>query len=255
MSSPVESSLAENPLKIENVSVALLAGGLATRLRPITQTIPKALVDVGGRPFIDHQLELLARNGIRHVVFCLGYLGEQVEAHVGDGRRFGVCVEYSFDGPTLQGTGGALRRALPLLGDTFWVMYGDSYMDIAYREVLAAFATAREAGSEIEGLMTVLHNGDRWDKSNVVFRDGCLQCYDKRNKTPEMAYIDYGVSILRRNAVERIRLDQPFDLADLYRDLTAEHRMIGFEVRERFYEIGTPESLQEASDYLARRAA
>jgi len=243
------------PLDIKNVSVALLAGGLATRLRPITQTIPKALVDVAGRPFIDHQLELLQRHGIRHMVFCLGYLGEQVAEHVGDGSRFGMRVEHSYDGPTLQGTGGALRRALPLLGDTFWVMYGDSYMDIAYRDVLASFAAAGEADERVEGLMTVLHNGDRWDKSNVVFRDGCLQCYDKRSKSPEMAYIDYGVSILRRNAVERIRLDQPFDLAELYHNLVAERRMIGFEVHERFYEIGTPESLQEASDYLSRRAA
>lgn len=239
-----------NSLNIQNVSVALLAGGLATRLRPITRTIPKALVEVAGRPFIDHQLELLARHGIRHVVFCLGYLGEQVEAHVGNGNRFGLKVDYSFDGPTLQGTGGALRRALPKLGDAFWVMYGDSYMDIAYRDVLTAFSAG-----DVDGLMTVLRNGDRWDKSNVVFRDGCLHCYDKRNKTADMAYIDYGVSILRRNAVERIRLDQPFDLADLYRDLVAERRMIGFEVTERFYEIGTPESLQEASDYLSRRAA
>ena len=235
---------------IAEVPVALLAGGLATRLRPITQTIPKALVEVAGRPFIDHQLDLLHLHGIRRVVFCLGHLGEQVEAHVGDGAAFSLNVQYSYDGATLQGTGGALRRALPLLGEEFWVMYGDSYMDICYRDVLAHFQA-----QNVLGLMTVLRNCDRWDSSNVVYRDGQLMRYDKRAKTAEMQYIDYGVSILRRAAIERISPDQPFDLADLYRDLVAERQMVGYEVRERFYEIGTPASLQEADDYLRQRAA
>ena len=186
---------------IASVPVALLAGGLATRLRPITETIPKAMVDIDGRPFIDHQLDLLARNGIRRVVMCLGYLGEQVQRQVGDGSARGVHIAYSFDGDKLMGTGGAVKRAAGLLhqrgtGDTFWVMYGDSYMDIDYRAVLDAFGRAvRE--SDALGLMTVLRNGNRWDKSNVVFRDGRLVRYDKRNQTPDMDYIDYGVALRR----------------------------------------------------------
>src|SRR5437764_15144072 len=169
---------------IADVPVALLAGGLATRLRPITQTIPKALVEVAGRPFIDHQLALLHRNGIRKVVLCLGHLGEQVEQHLGDGSAHGMEVRYSHDGAVLLGTGGALRRAAALLGEVFWVMYGDSYMDIDYPAVLADFA-ARDA----LGLMTVYANGNRHDRSNVAFRDGRLLRYDKRTPTPAMTHI------------------------------------------------------------------
>src|SRR5579871_1802682 len=148
------------------VPAALLAGGLATRLRPITETIPKAMVEVAGRPFIDHQLALLRGNGIRRVVLCLGYLGEQIERHLGDGAAHGLELQYSHDGDRLLGTGGALRRALPLLGEVFWVLYGDSYMDIDYQHVLDDFSQRDGLG-----LMTVLKNNNSWDASNVVFQD------------------------------------------------------------------------------------
>lgn len=237
------------PLDIATVPVALLAGGLATRLRPMTEKIPKALVEVSGRPFIDHQLDLLRDHGIRRVVLCVGYLGEMLREHVGDGSRFGMQVEYSFDGPNLLGTGGAVRRALPLLGETFWVMYGDSYMDIDYRAVLSSFAA-----SGAEGLMTVLRNDDRWDRSNVVFENGKLLRYDKREQTPEMRHVDYGVALLRRNAAEHLPGDAASDLADLYRDMVATGRMIGYEVTQRFYEIGSSQGLRETQAYLASRA-
>lgn len=228
---------------------AILAGGLATRLRPITATIPKALVDVGGVPFIDHQLALLRRNDITHVVLCLGYLGEQVQAHLGNGMTYGVDVQYSFDGDRLLGTGGALRRALPLLGEQFWIMYGDSYMDIDYSAVLARFEA-----SDALGLMTVLRNGNRWDRSNVVFSNGELLHYDKRVQTPEMEYIDYGVALLRREALERIPPNTPYDLADLYSSLVDERQMIGYEVSQRFYEIGSPGGLEETRIYIQQRS-
>lgn len=240
---------------IADIPVALLAGGLATRLRPITEKIPKALVEIAGAPFIDHQLALLHRNGIRKVVMCLGYRGEMVEQHCGDGSRYGMELSYAFDGDKLMGTGGAIARARHLLGskpdDVLWVMYGDSYMDIDYRAVLEAFLAAP---SRSLALMTVLRNGNRWDKSNVVFQNGRLLKYDKKNRTPEMDYIDYGVALLRMAAVDRIPTDRPFDLAELYTALVDEGRMIGFEVFERFYEIGTPESLEEARRYLQSRA-
>jgi NDP-sugar pyrophosphorylase family protein len=235
-------------LDIAQVPVALLAGGLATRLRPITETIPKAMVEVAGRPFIDHQLDLLARNGIRRVVMCLGYRAEQVERHVGDGSSRGMRICYAYDGEKLMGTGGAVRRALDagLLGDAFWVMYGDSYMDIDYPAVLGHFAR-----SGADALMTVLRNGNRWDRSNVVFRDGQLMRYDKKLQTPEMDYIDYGVALLRHAVADRIPRDRPFDLAELYTKLVAEGKMIGYEVTSRFYEIGTPAALEETGRYLA----
>lgn len=231
--------------QIEDVPAALLAGGLATRLRPVTQTVPKALVELAGKPFIDHQLDLLRRNGIRRAVLCLGHLGEQVESHLGDGSRYGMELRYSYDGPRLLGTGGAIRRAAALLGDIFWVMYADSYMDIDYRAVLSDFA-----GRDTLGMMTVLRNNDRWDTSNVVFGDGKLIRYDKRQRTPDMQYIDYGVALLRREAIERIPAEEPFDLADLYAQLVVEGQMAGHEVHNRFYEIGTPASLEEARKYL-----
>jgi NDP-sugar pyrophosphorylase family protein len=234
---------------IADVPVAVLAGGLATRLRPITQTIPKAMVEVAGQPFVDHQLALLARNGVRRAVLCLGHLGEQVERHVGDSRH-GVHVHYSHDGEHLLGTGGALRRALPHLGEVCWVLYGDSYLDVDYRAVLADFLSR-----DVLGLMTVMRNEDRWDRSNVVFRDGRLLCYNKRAATPEMTHIDYGLSLLRREAVERLPEEQASDLADLYSDLVAEGRMAGHEVSQRFYEIGSPRGLEETSNYLRRASA
>ena len=226
----------------------MLAGGLATRLRPVTHAIPKALVELAGKPFIDHQLALLKRNGIRRAVLCLGHLGEQVEAHLGDGSRYGMELRYSYDGPKLLGTGGAIRGAAGLLGEVFWVMYADSYMDIDYRAVLSDFVQRDSLG-----MMTVLRNDNRWDKSNVVFRDGKLIHYDKRRQMPDMQYIDYGVALVRRQAIERIPEGQAFDLADLYSELVAEGQMAGHEVHKRFYEIGTPASLEEARKYLESR--
>jgi NDP-sugar pyrophosphorylase family protein len=236
-------------MDIARVPVALLAGGLATRLRPITQTIPKALVEVADRPFIDHQLDLLQENGIRRVVLCLGYLGEMIEQHLGDGARRGLELCYSYDGDKLLGTGGAVRRALPLLGDVFWVLYGDSYMDIDYRAVLAHFAAHGGLG-----LMTALHNAGRWDRSNVVFREGRLLCYSKRAPTPEMEHIDYGASLLRHEVALRLAEDRPSDIADLFSDLVAEGSMAGYEVTQRFYEIGSHVGLAQTQEHLQARA-
>lgn len=230
---------------IAEVPAVLLAGGLATRLRPITETIPKALVEVAGRPFIDHQLALLWRHGIRQVVLCLGYRGEQVEAYLKNSAAKDLDIRYSYDGERLLGTGGALRQAAAHLGEVFWVMYGDSYMDIDYAAILAYFLK-----QQASALMTVYHNAGRWDRSNVVFRNGRLVAYDKRRFIPEMTYIDYGVALLRKQVLERIPSDQPSDLAELYHALVDEGRMIGYEVTNRFYEIGTPEALEEASAYL-----
>jgi NDP-sugar pyrophosphorylase family protein len=167
-------------------------------------------------------MALLRRNGIRRVVLCLGHLGEQVEAHLGDGRALQMDFRYSYDGATLMGTGGAVRRALSQLGEVFWVMYGDSYMDIDNHAILDDFARSGAAG-----LMTVIQNETPWDRSNVLFDRGRLLCYDKKCGTPEMKHIDYGVALLRRPVLEQIPADRAFDLADLYRDLVAAGRMVG----------------------------
>ena len=236
-------------LQTRDVPAAVLAGGLATRLGSVTGKIPKALVEVAGRPFVDHQLALLQRHGFAHVVFCVGYLGEQIEGHLGDGTDRGLSIQYSYDGDRLLNTAGALRRALPQLGNTFWVMYGDSYMDIDYAAVLAEFERRRA-----RALMTLIHNDNRWDRSNAEYRDDRLVAYDKRQPTTEMQHIDYGVALLSRDVVERVPPDGPYDLADLYRELVAEGSMIGYVVTERFYEIGSPAGLEETRQHLMGRS-
>jgi D-sedoheptulose 7-phosphate isomerase len=237
-------------MDIADISVALLAGGLETRLGSLAAKVPKALLDVAGRPFIDHQLGLLRRSGIERVVLCLGYLGEQVEAHVGDGSVHGLSVRYSYDGPRLLGTGGALRRALPLLGESFFVMYGDSYTNVDFRTVLDHFLSV-----DADGCMTVFKNDGRWDRSNVQFEDGRLLMYDKQSPSPEMRHIDYGVLLLRRGAVERIPAGSRYDLADLLHTMVIEGRMVAYEVAQRFYEIGSRDGLAETRARLGGTGA
>ena len=230
--------------------VAILAGGLAKRLRPITETTPKALVAIAGRPFLAHQLRLLHTAGLRRIIICAGYLGEMIEAEIGDGASFDLRIEYSFDGPRLLGTGGALKRALPLLGRRFFVLYGDSYLPIDYRKAALAFATGDKAG-----LMTGYRNQGRWDTSNVQFEAGQILRYDKKLLTPEMHHIDYGLGLLSAESLASWPDNEPFDLADVYKHLLAEKQLSGHEVTERFYEIGSPEGLAELDAFLRRRPA
>ena len=194
--------------------VAILAGGLATRLRPITEKIPKSLVLVAGKPFLAHQLQLLHARGIRRAVLCLGHLGEMIQRDFGDGSAFGIRLDYAFDGPKLLGTGGALRRALPLLGNEFFVLYGDSYLPVEYRPIAEFF---RHSGKL--GCMTVYRNEGRYDTSNVVFRGGEIAVYDKKNRPPEMRHIDYGLGVFHGSAFDRIPGRGAHDLAGLYREL------------------------------------
>lgn len=228
--------------------VAILAGGLATRLQPLTQNIPKALVDVAGRPFICRQLDYLRHQGITNVVMCVGFRGEQIEALVGDGKAFGLQVLYSYDGPSLLGTGGALRRALHFLSKQFFVLYGDSYLPCNFPPIQKAFV---ESGKP--ALMAVLRNRDRWDKSNVIFREGGIVQYNKLAPSPEMDYIDYGLGILSASVLESKPEGRAFDLADIYHELSVAKRLAGFEVHERFYEIGTRDGLKEAAAYFSAR--
>jgi NDP-sugar pyrophosphorylase family protein len=234
-------------VQLTDVPVAILAGGRATRLGPLAADLPKALIPVAGRPFVDHQLALLHRHGARRIVFCVGHLGEQIERHVGDGERFGVQVRYSFDGERLLGTGGALRRALPLLGAACLVLYGDVYLDIDYGAVVDHFQ-----GRSEPALMTVFRNDGQWDTSNVVFRDGKVVRYNKRRPDPDMTYIDYGASLYRVSALERIPAGEPYDLGDLTCMLADEGRLAGYEVSQRFYEVGSVEGIQATERYLVR---
>jgi NDP-sugar pyrophosphorylase family protein len=227
--------------------VAILAGGLATRLRPITEKIPKLLVEVAGEPFFSHQLRLLKNAGLRRIVLCVGYLGEMIVARYGDGANWGVQIDYSFDGPKLLGTGGALIRALPALGDAFYVLYGDSYLPIDYLDVGRAFLASGQPA-----LMTVYENRDRFDASNVWFADGAIKIYSKQVRSPEMRHIDYGLGVLRAEVLALETRDEVVDLAVVYGRLVAEKKLAGYEVRERFHEIGSPEGLAELRTLLRR---
>jgi NDP-sugar pyrophosphorylase family protein len=228
--------------------VCILAGGLATRLGELVHDTPKALVEVAGAPFIDHQLRLLARHGAREVVICVGHLGERIAAHAGQ-ERFGLRIAYSHDGPRLLGTLGALRRAAPLLGPRFLVLYGDTYLRLDYRAAAAAWAR-----SGLPAMMTVLRNEGRWDTSNAGFDGRLVTAYDKRAPDPSMRWIDYGLGGLEAPALDAVPASVA-DLAGLYQALAGARKLFGFAATERFYEIGTPGALAETSAFLGAAGA
>jgi NDP-sugar pyrophosphorylase family protein len=227
------------------VKVAILAGGLATRLRPLTDRVPKSLVDVGGRPFAELQLALLRKNGFNEVVLCVGHLGDAITSVLGDGQRFGMSLTYVDDGPALLGTGGALKRALPVLGERFLVIYGDSYLDCDYQAVARAF----EASGN-KGLMTVFRNDGRWERSNVRYENGEIVAYDKAATTAEFHHVDYGLGAFTASAFDPYRSDRPFDLATIYQELIASKQLSAFEMPARFHEIGSVDGLTELRSLL-----
>jgi NDP-sugar pyrophosphorylase family protein len=232
---------------ISQIPVAILAGGLATRLRPITEKIPKSLVPVAGRPFLAHQLELLHAQGIRRVILCLGFLGEMIRQEFGD-EAYGIRLEYSFDGENPLGTGGAIKRALPWLGGEFFVLYGDSYLPIEYAPVAEYFHRSGKLG-----LMSVYQNEGQYDASNVVYRNGEIVVYDKKVRLSEMRHIDYGLSLFQASAFDAYAAGQVFDLAQVMGRLVADQQLAGYEVPERFYEMGSPAGLAELENLLRTR--
>jgi len=242
-----------------DLPVAILAGGLATRLRPITEKIPKSLVLVAGRPFLAHQLELLHARGIRRVVLCLGYLGEMIQREFG-AEAAGLRLDYSFDSPgqseiqaggqKLLGTGGAIKRALPKLGGEFFILYGDSYLPIQYAPVAESFHRSGKLG-----LMTVYRNDGKYDTSNVVYRNGEIAVYDKKRKLPEMRHIDYGLSLFKASVFDAYPPDRAFDLAEVMGQLVSAKQLAGYETPERFYEMGSPAGLAELEELLRSQPA
>jgi NDP-sugar pyrophosphorylase family protein len=230
--------------------VAILCGGLGTRLRSLGTKVPKALMELNGEPFIAHQLRLLQSRGLVRAVLCVGYLGEMIRNYVGEGTQFGMRTEFSFDGPALLGTAGAVRRALPLLSESVFVLYGDSYLPCDYRAVYQAFC---ESGRT--ALMTVFHNQGQYDHSNVEFDGAQIQRYDKIAKAESLSYIDYGLGVFHESVFEQLPEAQPWDLARVYQDQLAAGQLAALEVKERFYEIGSPEGLRDTAAYLRHSAA
>ena len=225
--------------------LVILAGGYATRLGQLTKDSPKCLIEVNGRPFVDWQLDLLTKSGYTNFIFCVSYKSEMVQNHLGDGSSWGVRIKYSVDGETQLGTGGAVQKALPLLGDTFGVIYGDSYLPIDYSAVELSFLNSKS-----QGLMTVYENQNQFDTSNVEYTEGKLRNYQKGMNDRKMHHIDYGLTYFRREAFQSKSSDASFDLASISSLLAKEGKLDGFEVFQRFYEIGSVHGLKEFTDYL-----
>jgi NDP-sugar pyrophosphorylase family protein len=229
----------------------ILAGGLGTRLYPITHEIPKALVPIRGKPFAAYQLAWLAQQGVKDIVYCIGHKGAQIVDAVGDGSAWGLRVRYVSEGDDLKGTGGALRLALDTthLNDAFFVLYGDSFLPIAYPPVIARYAEAGRLA-----LMTVLRNDNRWDRSNVLYTPPIVSLYDKKcddYTRLKMTHIDYGLQVLSRKLlVDRIPADTVVDLADVLHRLSREGELAGYEVTERFYEVGSLAGIEDFSRYV-----
>jgi NDP-sugar pyrophosphorylase family protein len=228
--------------------VAILMGGMGTRLGEIAKNIPKSLVEINGEPFFAHQMRLLHANGIRRVVLCVGHMGEMIRDYAGSGERFGIEIEYSFDGPVLRGTAGAIHQALPLLGESFFVLYGDSYLPCDYEHVTRVF---EESGKS--GLMTVYRNLNQFDTSNVEFSEGLILAYDKRALTPRMHYIDYGLGVFRAGAFQNIAPGATKDLAETFQELLRAGDLAACEIKERFYEIGSVAGISDLSRALQSR--
>ncbi len=233
------------------VQVAVLMGGLGTRLKNFTKECPKSLVKVGDRPFFDYQLDLLIAWGFSRFVFLIGYKADMIEEYYGDGSSRGISISYSYDGEKLLGTGGAVRSALHLLDDDFLLIYGDSFMDIDYAEMLYRYERGKAAGAR--ALMTVLRNNNRFDKSNVVMDGGRLVLYDKHNPSADMNYIDYGACMYERSLFEDYGENEAFDIATIQHELSVKGEMVAQIVTKRFYEIGSPASLEEFSGYVNYR--
>jgi N-acetyl-alpha-D-muramate 1-phosphate uridylyltransferase len=226
------------------IPVAILCGGSGTRMLPDTAHTPKSLLNVAGKPFIDHQLALLHRKGIQEVVLCIGVQGDQIRQYVGDGGHWNLYVRYSEDGPVPLGTGGTLRKALPLLGDDFFVLYGDSYTDVDFNDLFETYLASGD-----RGLLTIYHNKNALYPSNITFNEGTIWRYDKERQIPTMEYIDYGLSILSRLALSHTD-NRPFDLAFVYQRLIHHADMAAYLADKPFFEVGSPEGRRRLESYL-----
>jgi len=228
------------------MQAVILAGGLATRLGSRTRETPKALIEVHGRPFIAWQLELIRRSGYESALLCISHLGDRIRDYVGHGEKFALAVSYSEDGPRLLGTAGALRRALPLLEETFLVTYGDSYLPFDYSGPLRDLLSHPEA----LGTLAVFRNRDLWDKSNVELRGELVARYEKGGADPLLEYIDYGATALRREVIEAIVENEPRGLDQLQAELAAQRRLRALVAEQRFYEIGSERGIGDLEQRL-----
>jgi NDP-sugar pyrophosphorylase family protein len=229
------------------MQAVILAGGLGTRLQPLTTSVPKPMVPVHGRPFLEYELALLAQNGITDVVLCVGHLGEQVSRHFGTGHALGIQIEYSWDGKQLLGPIGALKNAETLLEDSFFVLYGDAYLRLDYQALMNSMLSSSRLAA-----MAVLHNHHEYGPSDLLVEDGIVKEYDKKRSRSELEWVNFGVSALRRHALQLAEPHQFCDEETFYGQLVAQKQLIAFEVKDRFYEIGSLSGLTQFSEFIAK---
>jgi len=229
------------------MQMVILAGGLAKRMRPLTLKLPKSMLQIKGRPFLEYQLELLKEYEIKDILLCVGYKGELIKDHFGDGRKFGVNLSYSFDGDKLLGTAGALKKAYKLLGENLFLMYGDSFLPYDYQKIEESFKRSNKLS-----LMVAYKNQNRFDKSNILISEGLIKLYDKTLHGEKLQYIDAGLSILKKEVLNLVPEEEPYDLEELYRTLISEEEMSAFEVKQRFYQIGSFEGLEEFKNLVEK---
>jgi MurNAc alpha-1-phosphate uridylyltransferase len=229
------------------MQIAILAGGLATRLGDFTRNQAKSMVKVLGKPFLEYQLELLANRGIKEIVLCIGHLGEQIKWQIGSGKKYGVTIKYSLENKPL-GTAGALKNAEPLLKNPFFTIYGDSYLFLDFKAVMSYFKVQNKLG-----LMTVYKNYDFYDRSNTAIERNLVKRYSKKERTKDTVYIDYGAHIFKKEVLAMIPENQFYSLEDLFIHLVERGELMAFEVKERFYEIGSFQGLKEFEEYVTER--
>jgi NDP-sugar pyrophosphorylase family protein len=230
------------------IKVAILAGGLGKRLGSLTLDTPKSMIKINNKPFIEWQLNLLSKKGVSEVVLCTSHYSQIIKDYVEDGKRFNIEVKYSDDGPDQLGTGGAIRNAIDILGDSFMVMYGDSYLDIDYFEVEKVFGE-----SNFPAMMIIYRNKGKYDLSNVLFETSIIKKYSKKNVNSNFQYIDFGLSLFKSEVFKEIKKGTYLDLADLCEELAENGKLAGFEVKNRFYEVGSKEGIKDFSRYLGEQ--
>ena len=230
------------------MQIVILCGGKATRLYPLTKKIPKSMIRFEGKPFLEQQLDLLKKNRIFDIVLCVGYKAEQIKKYFGDGKNFGVEIKYSSDKKKLLGTGGALKKAENLLEDSFLVMWGDSYLPFNFQKAIKFFKKSNKPG-----MMIVFKNLNKYEPSNVEVKNNLVKSYSKKRKTKKMKYIDYGISIYRKEVLKHLPKNQICDLTKLQQALIKKRQLLAYPAEKRFYQIGSPDGLEELKNYIKRK--
>lgn len=225
----------------------ILAGGLGTRMRSITgDKTPKALLTIGEKPFIEWQVRWLKKLGMTKLILSIGHGGELIENFLNTLSDLNLEIKIVYDGPTLLGTGGAVKKSLGLLEENFFVTYGDSFLFFDGIKMMNAHLDSQKPIT-----MMVYKNKNQGDKSNVSILNSEM-IYDKKNIKPDMDYIDYGVSAFQRKYFLQNSNQDIFDLADLVSKASYKNEVFPYFAKHMFFEVGSPQGLENLSQFLRK---